>query len=252
MDGLPWDAVPEAVETIAEAARRHGRSPVWMRRRAVRSGLLRPQPVGRPKGGTGATLPVTTWDALAAPKVRRLVSIGSLESATGHDWRVILATAHSTGEAVFINAPGQRARYSVGAKAAVRIVASFRATDRDAARTSPLRRMAKECGVHEDALRTALADDGVPLERNARGRVVVDRESARAAVLRSMARETVRHAVQRTGVPLNTLRAMLLRAGVLPSNPKRRKSSLDPAVVDRVVAENRARRLNAAARADVE
>lgn len=239
-DTMPWD-VPAAVvarETAREAATRLGVDPERLRHRAKARGILGTSPLrGRPPAGMAVCLTPDEWNAAWAPRVVRFVSVGSLERETGSDWRTILAMAHRMGEAVHLHAKGQRAKYSLGAAAARRVVVALRAVQVQARRMVPLRRAAKVCGVHGDALARILAAHGVPTVAGPRRSRLVDLDAARRATLDHLARETLRAASARTGIPIDRLRRLLAKRGLVSEG--RKKAWLDPAEVNAVVNAHR-------------
>ncbi len=264
MLAMPWDVAPApAIETVREAAVRLKVQETWLRHRAKSRGLLGRGPVGRPPKGVTVGLTPDEWNAAVAPKVRRFVSVGSLEAETLRDWRTVLARCHAMGVAVFVYAPGQRAKYSVGATDARRVVASLSAEAALARTHVPLTRAAKACGYPRPTFRRMLASQGCPIQRSegARLREWVDMTAAREAVERAVlaerearratrgrprktppvaGRESTRQARTRHGVPLSTLRRWLVKSGVPMLRANRRKAWLDPEEVDRVVKAHRA------------
>jgi hypothetical protein len=214
---------------------------------------------------------VATWDALAAPKVRRFVSIASLVTATGREARTIVARCHALKEWVYVDVPDHPWKYSVSASTAKRVTASFRKDDAARKGRVSLKHAAGVCGYYRDAMRRMLTEGGhsivvtgdasgrrsswvlmadavsVTLSANATEKPARDRRKAPPVA----GRETTATAVRRTGVPLSTLRRWLVADGVVFNRHGRRKAHLDPVVVDRVVAENRLQRVNAAAKKDV-
>ena len=237
---LPWEVATdpaEESEPLGDAARRIGKTYFWLRRRAVRMGLICKQRVGRPRKGQEVRLTHAQWEAVAAPIARVLVPVGSLEAKTGADWRVILSRCNELGLPVYLDHPDQRVRYSVGATSAETVVASLK---KDATRKS-LRVLAAEMGVHHDRLLRIFKDHEIHTLRGKRRKLLVDPEVARAAVLADLATETLARASIRTGVPCDRLRKWLCEEGIIARCATRRKCWLDPAVVDRVVARHATR-----------
>lgn len=234
---FPWEvaALAEDSEPLGDAARRIGKTYFWLRRRAVRMGLICKQRVGRPRKGQEVRLTHSQWNAVAAPMARILVPVGSLQARTGVDWRVILLRCHELGLVVYVDHPDQRVKYAIGATSAETVVASLKA---DAKRT-PLRVVAAEMGIHHARLQRILDWNHLRAVRGKRRRLLVDLEVVRAAVLADLATETLCRASSRTGVPRERLRQWLAEGAVLAPCATRRKSWLDPAVVDAVIARQR-------------
>lgn len=235
----PWvsPSFSLTTETLAVAAVRLGVAPTWLRHRALRRGFLNAGPVGRPPKDMAVTLRPWEWTRAAAPRVVRFVSVGSLETACGMDWRSILSVCRTLGE--FVHMHVGKAKYSLGASAAERVVAYCQRRKATLAATVSMRVAATVAGVDKATLARIVAEHGVPVQTEVRGahtlrRVVMD--DVRAAMAADGRRETIVHAARRKGVPVSTLRGWLERAGVLSPNPRRRKASLAPETVDRVVA----------------
>lgn len=235
---LTWEADPILpTETLDEAAVRLGCERAWLREMARKRGLIGPAPVGRPRRGTDISLRPWEWNRAAAPRVIRYVDVASLEVACEMDWRRILSICQTRGE--FVHLHVGKVKYSLGASAADRVVAYCKARRAILAATVSMRLAATIAGVNKATLARIVATHRVPVFEEYHGgrilrRVVMD--DVRTAMALSEHRETVAHAAKRTGTPLGTLRGWLARAGVLTPDPKRRKATLDPDAVDRVVA----------------
>lgn len=232
----PWEvsatAPSEDYETVSEAARRLGKHYGWMSRRAVRLGLIAPQPVGRPRKGQEVRLPASHWDVAAAPTPRTFVSLGSLEKETNVDYRTILTRCNDLGLKVYVDHPKQRAKHCVSATEAKTVMASL-AADKN---RKALKTTAEAMGVHRDKLKRILERNGLLTLRSVRRRLLVDPVAAREALLKDLATETLDASSKRTGIEKNQLRQWLREDGLLPLVANRRKSWLEPSAVDAVVA----------------
>ena len=232
----PWEvsatAPSEDYETVGEAARRLGRDHSWISRRAVRLGLIAKQPAGRPRKGQEVRLPASQWDVIAGPVARVFVSLGDLQKRTGVDWRTILTRCNDLDLIVYVDRPEQKAKYCVSATEAKMVVASL-AADKN---RKALKTTAEAMGVCRDRLKRILERKGLITLRSVRRQLLIDPVAAREALLSDLATETLDAASKRTGIGKNQLRQWLREEGLLPLVANRRKSWLEPAAVDAVVA----------------
>ena len=235
----PWEvsatAPSEDYETVSEAARRLGKHYGWISRRAVRLGLIAKQPAGRPRKGQEVRLPASQWTVATAPIARVFVSLGELQKRTGVDWRTILTRCNDLGLSVYVDHPDQKAKYCVSATEAKMVAASL-AADKN---RKALKTTAGAMGIHPEKLKLILERRGLLTLRGVRRRLLIDPVAAREALLRDLATETFDAASKRTGVGKKQLSLWLREDGLLPLVRNRRKSWLEPAAVDAVVARHK-------------
>jgi phage antirepressor YoqD-like protein len=169
---------------------------------------------------------------IAGPVARVFVSLGDLQKRTGVDWRTILTRCNDLDLIVYVDRPEQKAKYCVSATEAKMVVASL-AADKN---RKALKTTAEAMGVCRDRLKRILERKGLITLRSVRRQLLIDPVAAREALLSDLATETLDAASKRTGIGKNQLRQWLREEGLLPLVANRRKSWLEPAAVDAVVA----------------